>query len=86
MKNVRWEYGIRGALDDKEKKFCDEMDAICDSLIANGKSIYVAISIEGGNQFHIRENRDGITYLIGYMTAEQCLYALKGIYAAVKYI
>ena len=39
--------------------------------------------IEGCNQFHIKRNTGS---LIGYMNAEQCWYAIKGIMTSLLYI
>ena len=83
MKHIKWDYGVKGILDDKEKQLCEEIDALCSNIIARGKEISVAISIEGGNQFHIRDTESS---LVGYMTAEQCKYALKGIFVAISYM
>ena len=83
MEHIKWDYGVKGILDDKEKQLCEDMDAICIGIIEKGKDISVVISIEGGNQFHIK---DGKGSLVSYMTAEQCKYALKGIFAAISYM
>lgn len=84
MKHIKWNYGITGILDSKEKQLCEEIDALCSSIIANGKDISVVISIEGGNQFHIRDKDD--CNLASYMSAEQCKYTLNGILAAIMYM
>ena len=81
--HIKWNYGVTGVLDSKEKQLCEEIDALCSNIIAKGKNIYVVISIEGGNQFHIR---DAESSLVGYMTAEQCKYALKGMLVAIMYM
>lgn len=81
--HIKWNYGVTGILDDKEKQLCDEIDALVSSIITKGKDISVVISIEGGNQFHIRDTESS---LVGYMTAEQCKYALKGMLASIMYM
>ena len=83
MKNIKWDNGVVGILSEKEKQICNEIDALASSIIAKGKDISVVISIEGGNQFHIRNNEDS---LIGYLSAEQCKYALKGIVVSIMYM
>ena len=79
--HIKWNYGVTGYLSEKEKQICNEIDALASSIIAKGKDISVVISIEEGNQFHIRNNGDS---LIGYLSAEQCKYAIMGMLAMKK--
>ena len=81
--HIKWNYGVTGYLSEKEKQICNEIDALASSIIAKGKDISVVISIEGGNQFHIKRDTGS---LIGYMNAEQCWYALKGIMTSLLYM
>ena len=83
MKHIKWNYGVVGYLDDEEKQLCNEIDELCSNIIANGKDISVVISIEGGNQFHIKNTE---SLLVGYITAEQCKYALRGMLTAILYM
>ena len=83
MKHIKWDYDISGYLSEKEKKNCKEIDKLIETLHSKNKNISVVITIEGGNQFHIRNNEES---LLGYMTAEQCKYALKGILVCIYYI
>ena len=52
---------------------CEAIDKYLEILHSQNKNISVVISIDGGNQFHIKNNEES---LIGYMTAEQCKYCL----------
>lgn len=83
MKHIKWDHDISGYLNEKEKKNCKEIDKLIETLHSKNKNISVVITIEGGNQFHIRNNEES---LLGYMTAEQCKYALKGILVCIYYI
>lgn len=83
MKHIKWDHDISGYLSEKEKKNCKEIDKLIETLHSKNKNISVVITIEGGNQFHIRNNEESI---LGYMTAEQCKYALKGILVCIYYI
>ena len=49
----------------------------------NNLAMGTEIKIKGGNQFHIRRDTGS---LIGYMNAEQCWYALKGIMTSLLYM
>ena len=75
---IKWHYGVTGYLSDKEKEYCLLIDSLLDSC---KEDVYVVITIEGGNQFHIynREKR-----ILNYMTAEQCKYAIMGMLAMKK--
>lgn len=84
MLNIKWDNGVTGYLSKSEKEFCEKIDREITSINAIIKNeILVVISIEGGNQFHIKNNTGS---LIGYMNVEQCLYAVKGIAASLLYI
>ena len=78
--HIKWHYGVTGYLSEKEKEHCLLIDSLLDSC---EEDVYVVITIEGGNQFHIRDTESS---LVGYMTAEQCKYALKGMLAAIMYM
>lgn len=82
--NIKWDNGITGYLSESEKELCKKIDREITSINAIIENeISVVISIESGNQFHIKNN----TYsLIGYMNAEQCWYAIKGIAASLLYV
>lgn len=82
-KHIKWDNGITGYLSEREKQICNEIDALISSIIAKGKDVSVVVSIEGGNQFHIRNKGNS---LIGYLSAEQCEYALKGIIVSIMYM
>lgn len=84
MKHIRWEYGVKGILDTRERQLCEEIDVLCSNIIEKGKEISVVISIEGGNQFHVRDSENH--NLIGYMSAEQCKYVLWGILVDIMYM
>ena len=82
--NIKWDNGVTGYLSESEKELCKKIDREITSINAIIKSeISVVISIEGGNQFHIKRNTGS---LIGYMNAEQCWYALKGIMTSLLYM
>ena len=81
--HIKWDYGVTGYLSEKEKQVCTEIDTIVSNINAQGKNISVIISIEGDNQFHIK-NANGS--LLCYMSVEQCKYALKGIYVSIMYM
>ena len=83
MKYIKWDYNISGYLSEEEKKNCKEIDKYLEALHSQNKNISVVITIEDGNQFHIKNNEES---LLGYMTAEQCKYALKGILVCIYYI
>ena len=83
MKYIKWDYNISGYLSEEEKRNCKAIDKYLEILHSQNKNISVVISIDGGNQFHIKNNEES---LIGYMTAEQCKYALRGILVCTYYI
>lgn len=84
MLNIKWDNGVTGYLSESEKELCEKIDREISAINAISKTeISVVISIEGGNQFHIKKDTGS---LIGYMNAEQCWYALKGIMASLLYI
>lgn len=83
MKYIKWDYNISGYLSEEEKRNCKAIDKYLEILHSQNKNISVVISIDGGNQFHIKNNEES---LIGYMTAEQCKYALRGILVCIYYI
>lgn len=83
MKYIKWDYDILGYLSKEEKRNCEAIDKYLEILHSRNKNISVVISIDGGNQFHIKNNEES---LIGYMTAEQCKYALRGILVRIYYI
>ena len=83
MKYIKWDYNISGYLSEEEKRNCKAIDKYLEILHCQNKNISVVISIDGGNQFHIKNNEES---LIGYMTAEQCKYALRGILVCIYYI
>lgn len=83
MKYIKWDYNISGYLSEEEKGNCKEIDKCLEALHSQNKNISVVITIEGGNQFHIKNNEE---ILLAYMTAEQCKYALKGILVCIYYI
>ena len=63
---------------------CEKIDREISAINAVSKTeISVVISIEGGNQFHIKKDTGS---LIGYMNAEQCWYALKEIMTSLLYM
>lgn len=84
MFNIKWDNGVTGYLSTSEKELCEKIDREISAINAVSKTkISVVISIEGGNQFHIRRDTGS---LIGYMDAEQCWHALKGIMASLLYM
>lgn len=84
MLNIKWDNGVRGYLSTSEKELCEKIDREINAINAISKTeISVVISIESGNQFHIKKDTGS---LIGYMNAEQCWYALKGIMASLLYM
>lgn len=84
MKYIKWDYDILGYLSKEEKRNCEAIDKYLEILHSRNKNISVVISIDGGNQFHIKNNEES---LIGYMTAEQCKEMLPDIdeYSDVVY-
>lgn len=83
MRNIKWDSETKGYLSEEEKHLCNEIDSLVDSIIEFRKDISIVISIEGGNQFHIKDTTGS---LIGYMSAEQCKYALRGILTTLLYM
>lgn len=84
MLNIKWDNGVREYLSTSEKELCKKIDREISAINAISKTeISVVISIEGGNQFHIKKDTGS---LIGYINAEQCWYALKGIMASLLYM
>ena len=84
MLNIKWDNGVTGCLSESEKELCEKIDREISAINAISKTeISVVISIEGGNQFHIKKDTGS---LIGYMNAEQCWYTLKGIMASLLYM
>ena len=84
MLNIKWNSGVAGYLSESEKELCKKIDREISAINAVSKmEISLAISIEGGNQFHIKKDTGS---LIGYMNAEQCWYALKGIMTSLLYM
>ena len=80
MLNIKWDNGVAGYLSKSEKELCEKIDREISAINAVSKTeISVIISIEGGNQFHIKKDTGS---LIGYMNAEQCWYAL----ISMKYV
>ena len=78
MLNIKWDNGVTGYLSESEKELCEKIDREINAINAISKTeISVVISIEGGNQFHIKKNNTGS--LLGYMNADQCFCALEGI-------
>ena len=71
MKYIKWDYDILGCLSEEEKRNCEAIDKYLEILHSQNKNISVVISIDGGNQFHIKNNEES---LIGYMTAEPVSY------------
>lgn len=80
-KHITWQHGINGYLSENEKLTVNEIDNFLQCINFHGRRVDVVISIEGGNQFHIVNNQQ---LLLGYMNAEQCLYALKGIFVTMR--
>ena len=76
--HIKWHYGVTGYLSEKEKEHCLLIDGLLDSC---EEDVYVVITIEGGNQFHIY---NGEKRILNYMTAEQCKYAIMGMLAMKK--
>lgn len=84
MLNIKWDNGVTGYLDESEKELCKKIDRKISAINAISKTeISVVISIEGGNQFHIKKNKSS---LLDYMNAEQCWFALKGIMISLLYM
>lgn len=84
MLNIKWDNGVTGYLSESEKELCGRIDREISAINAVSKTeISVVISIEGGNQFHIKKDTGS---LIGYMNAEQYWYALKGIMTSLLYM
>lgn len=81
FKNIKWQGGVVGYLDDIEKEKCGMIDGYLDEIRNNKYDISVEISIEGGNQFHILKNDKRE---IGYINASTCKDILYGAYMAVK--
>lgn len=68
MLNIKWDNGVRGYLSTSEKELCEKIDREINAINAISKTeISVVISIESGNQFHIKKDTGS---LIGYMNAE----------------
>ena len=56
MLNIKWDNGVVGYLSESEKELCEKIDREISAINAVSKTeISVIISIEGGNQFHIKE-------------------------------
>jgi hypothetical protein len=84
MLNIKWDNGVVGYLSENEKELCGKINREISTINTVSKTkISVVISIEGGNQFHIKKDTGS---LIGYMNAEQCWYALKGIMTSLLYM
>lgn len=84
MLNIKWDNGVTGYLSESKKELCEKIDREISAINAVSKTeISVVISIEGGNQFHIRRDTGS---LIGYINVEQCWYALKGIMTSLLYM
>ena len=84
MLNIKWDNGVAGYLSESEKELCEKIDREISAINAVSKTeISVVISIECGNQFHIKRDTGS---LIGYMNAEQCWYVLKGIMTSLLYM
>ena len=84
MLNIKWDNGVAGYLSESEKELCEKIDREISAINAVSKTeISVVISIEGGNQFHIKRDTGS---LIGHMNAEQCWYVLKGIMTSLLYM
>ena len=72
MLNIKWDNGVTGYLSKSEKELCGKIDREINAINAVSKTeISVVISIEGGNQFHIKKDTGS---LIGYMNADKCWY------------
>lgn len=85
MLNIKWDNGVTGYLSTKEKELCEKIEREVSVINAVSKTeISVVISIEGGNQFHIKKNNTGS--LLGYMNADQCFCALEGILVSLLYM
>ena len=85
MLNIKWDNGVTGYLSESEKELCEKIDReICAINAISKTEISVAISIECGNQFHIKKNNTGS--LLGYMNADQCFCALEGILVSLLYM
>lgn len=85
MLNIKWDHGITGYLSKSEKELCEKIDRKVSAINAISKTeISVVISIDGGNQFHIKSNNTGL--LLGYMNADQCCCALEGILVSLLYM
>lgn len=84
MLNIKWDNGVVGYLSENEKELCGKINREISTINTVSKTeISVVISIESGNQFHIKKDTGS---LIGYMNAEQCWYALKGIMTSLLYM
>ena len=84
MLNIKWDNGVVGYLSESEKELCEKIDREISAINAVSKTeISVVISIEDSNQFHIKKDTDS---LIGYMSSEQCWYALNGIMTSLLYM
>lgn len=84
MLNIKWDNGVTGYLSESEKELCEKIDREISTINAVSKTeISVVISIEGGNQFHIKRNTGS---LLGYMNADQCFCALEGILVSLLYM
>lgn len=85
MLNIKWDNGVTGYLSESEKELSEKIDREISAINAISKTeISVAISIECGNQFHIKKNNTGS--LLGYMNADQCFCALEGILVSLLYM
>lgn len=58
MKYIKWDYDILGYLSEEEKRNCEAIDKYLEILHSRNKNISVVISIDGGNQFHIKNNEE----------------------------
>ena len=57
MLNIKWDNGVTGYLSESEKELCGRIDREISAINAVSKTeISVVISIEGGNQFHIKKD------------------------------
>lgn len=84
MLNIKWDNEVTGYLSESEKELCEKIDREISAINAVSKTeISVVISIEGGNQFHIKRNTGS---LLGYMNADQCFCALEGILVSLLYM
>ena len=84
MLNIKWDNGVVGYLSKSEKELCEKIDREISAINAVSKTeISVVNSMECDNQVQIKKDTGS---LIGYMNAEQCLYALKGIMTSLLYM